>query len=80
MDVLYFSPENNSKAACNVKVDCDTLLQRQAQQQSDRINLIKINQVFFNFNTRELFSEQKRPVLTMVGPTGENLVLDPLAV
>ena len=37
--------------------------------------------MFFIFNTRELFSEQKRLTsLNLKGPTLENPVLDPLAV
>ena len=45
----------------------------------------KINQVFFTYNTRELFSEQNRlridlRALTLVGPAKEILVLDPPAV
>ena len=37
--------------------------------------------MFFIFNTKELFRELKNLwALTLVGPTKENLVLDPLAV
>ena len=44
-------------------VDCDTLLLRRALKPSDDVRIhcnYKINQVFFIFNTRKLFSEKKR--------------------
>ena len=41
----------------------------------------QIKQVFFIFNTWELLSEHKLlKALTLVGPTRENLKLDPFAV